>query len=97
MEKVCRAIQRIDDETRLVGIPFDHAAFFHHKSPIRPRFAQFIIEHAFSLLVGLRNEIGWALLRNLQMLHFAKVTTQLRASLASSAFHDGEKAGMGWH
>ena len=37
VEKIGRAIERIDDEARLGGIAFDLSAFFQQETPIGPR------------------------------------------------------------
>src|SRR5690606_30169993 len=67
----------------------------HLEAPARTRVGQLVIERALGRLVGLRHEIGRALLRDLQMLDLAEIAAQLRAGLARGAFHDGDDAGYG--
>ncbi len=95
VEEVGRAVERVDDEARLAGFADDLARLFHQEPPARTVAAEFVIEGALGGLVGLRHEVGRALLRDLEMLDLAKVTAQLGAGLARGAFHDGDDAGYG--
>ena len=95
VEEVRGAVERIDDEARLARIALDHAAFFEQKAPAGTVAAQLVIQGAFGGLIGLRDEIGRSLLRDLQMLDLAKVAAQLGPRLARGAFHDGDDAGYG--
>src|SRR3546814_1733657 len=93
VEEVRGAVERVDDETRLARIALDLARLFHLEAPARARVGQLVIERPLGRLVGLRHEIGRALLRNLQMLDLAEVAAQLCAGLARGPFHDGGVAG----
>src|SRR3546814_10237104 len=63
VEEVRGAVERVDDETRLARIALDLARLFHLEAPARARVGQLVIERALGRLVGLRHEIGRALLR----------------------------------
>ena len=94
VQEVGGAVERINDPAVRRVDAFDRAAFFHQKAVFGPRALQFLEQDGLGLAVGGRDEIGRALLRDLQMLDLAKVAAQARSRLARGALHDGDKGGM---
>ena len=85
VEEVGRAIERVDDPPRLVGIAGDLAAFLEQHAPVGPRGAQFLDDRLLGALVGHRHEIGRALAADLELLDLAEVAPQARRGLARGA------------
>ena len=58
---------------------------------------QLVIDRALSAHIGLGDEICRAFAADLQVLDFAKVTSQAAARLAGSLFHYADQAGIHRH
>ena len=71
--------------------------FLEQEPPIRPSMEQLVVKSAFGALIGLRNEVGWPLAADLEMLDLAEVAAKFRACLASGTIHHGQQARMRNH
>jgi hypothetical protein len=97
VEKVGRAVERVDQPARLVGVASDGAGFLEQHAPVRTGVAEFLAQHLLAALVGHRHEIGRALARDLQRVDFVEVTAQPRRGPARGLFHDGNQGGTKCH
>ena len=61
VEEVRRTVERIDDPARFGRVSGNRAAFLHDKAPFGPRSEQLVIDRPLRCLIGLGDEIGWAL------------------------------------
>ena len=92
VEEVGRAVERIDDPARLVGIAGNLPGLFEQEAPVGSCMQQFVIQRPLGALIGFRHEIGRSLATDLQMLDLTEIAAQLRPSLARGAVHDGQQA-----
>ena len=97
VEKVAGAVERIDDEARLVGLAGNLTPLFHQEAPPGASGAQFVPQRPLGGLVSLGDEVRRALAADLQMLDLAEIATQAPARLARSALHDSDEAGDRCH
>jgi hypothetical protein len=93
VKEVRGAVERVDDEARLVGIAGDLTALLGQDRPVRPRLAQFLDQRLLGTLVGHRDEIGRPLAADLEVLNLVEVAAQARRCLARGALDDGEWEG----
>src|SRR6185369_4953481 len=92
VEEVGRAIQRIDDPPRLVGVARDLAAFLEQHAPVGPGVPKLVDDGLLGALVGHRHEVGRTLAADLQMLDLAEVAAKARRRLACGALHNGDQS-----
>ncbi len=97
VQKIAGPVERIDDEARLALGPGNFTALLHQEAPVGARGEQLVIDRAFGVLIGFRDEVCRALAADLQMLDLAEVAAQALAGLARSLFHDADDAGNDGH
>ena len=97
VEEVAGAVERIDDEARLVDLAGDLTPLFHQEAPPGASGTQFVPQRPLGRLIGLGDEVRRALAADLQMLDLAEIATQAPARLARSALHDSDEAGDRCH
>ena len=73
VQKVCRAIQWVNNPATCRIGPFGKAAFFAQPAIGRTRFCQFCADDLFGLDIGLGYKITRTFGANLQVLDFAEI------------------------
>ena len=88
VEIVGGAVQGIDDPACAGVHAGDDTALFHQKAELRSRPVQLVIEDLLGAAVGLADEIGRPLARDLQLLDFAEVAAKPARRLHRGRDHD---------
>src|SRR6185436_2053537 len=97
VEEIGRAIERIDDPTRLGRIAGDLPSLLHQETPIGPGLAKLFIKCLLSTLVGHRDEISRPLAAHLELLDLVEIAPEPRRRLARGTLHHRDEPGMRDH
>ena len=92
-EEIGRAVERVDDPGVLAIGAGNLAAFFHQKGIGRAGLLEFVKHDLFGPQVGLGNEVGRTLARDLEVFDLVEIARQRLAGLDGGADHDVEKGG----
>ena len=91
VQEVGRAVERIDDPAMLGVLAFDLAALLHQEAPVRAGARQFIEDDLLGPPVGIGDEVGRALHRDLEVLHLAEVAGKRATGLGGGLRHHVEQ------
>ena len=89
VQKVGRAVERVDDPAIRVVRTLDLAALFHHEAIFRTALGELFEDCLLGAKVRLGDEIGRAFLGDLQGLRFAEIAAQAFGRLPGGVNHDG--------
>ena len=94
VQKVGRAVERIDDPAMgFVGAGM-RAAFFAKKTVVRARLGELLAQDGLGAAVGGGHEIARSLERNLKLLDLAEVAFEAAGGAMRRLDHDVEDRGM---
>src|SRR5499426_4543947 len=93
VQKVQRAVERIDDPAVSLIAAFARAAFLAQKTVAGTRMLELVAQDFLGAPVGSGDEIGWPLERRLQMLDLAEIALERAARLARGLDHHVEEGG----
>src|SRR5262244_1411443 len=93
VQKIQRAVERIDDPAVSLVAAFARAAFLAQKTVAGTRMLELVAQDFLGAPVGSGDEIGWPLERSLQMLDLAEIALERAARLARGLDHHVEEGG----
>src|SRR5437867_12566043 len=93
VQKVQRAVERVDDPAMRLVAAFACAAFFAQKAIPRPRMLELLAQDFLRALIRGGYEIGRPFEGGLQVLNFTEVALERAARLARGLDHHVEEGG----
>src|SRR5712671_712278 len=93
MQKICGAVERVDDPAIGFVVALPPAAFLAEKTVARPRLGELRVQNLFGVTVCRGDEIRRAFHRDLQVLDFAVVALETATGLAGCGRHHVKQCG----
>ena len=87
MEKIRRAVQRINNPNIARVLAFDAPTFLHQKTIIGPSLFQFTINNALGFHIGGRYKVGRPFPAHLKVLDFSEISNDSAAGLFGGLGH----------
>ena len=97
MQKICRAIQRVNNPAVVSVRSLDDPLLFKQKSKGRAGVPQFIDQCLFCFQIGSRHKICRPFLRYLKLFDFTEITHHPARSLKGCVGHDSDDGGIIGH
>ena len=94
MEKICRAVERVDNPAMLTA-GIHQSSFFHKEGVSGPRLVETVAQNFLRLQVSLGHKVSRPLAGNLKVFDLTKVTGEGSSGLGNGGYHDVEKSGTG--